>query len=66
MAFVVSVLSKVVGVRLEALDRRRMGFETRPSGLKWEDVELGLTIPSGGLVAVGIVVVVVTVTASEI
>ena len=30
----VSVLSSVVGVLLEALDRFRTGFETRPSGLK--------------------------------
>lgn len=31
---VVSVLSKVVGVRLEALDRLLIGLETRPSGFK--------------------------------
>lgn len=30
----VSVFSRVVGVLLEALDRFRTGFETRPSGLK--------------------------------
>lgn len=52
--FVVSVLSRVVGVRLEARDRRRMGFETRPSGLNW--------VCSGGLV---VEMVVVTVVASE-
>lgn len=31
---VVSVLRRVVGVRLDARERRRMGLETRPSGVK--------------------------------
>ena len=61
--FVVSVLSKVVGVRREARDRRRVGFATRPSGLKcWEDdggdepESEFIIIPSGGLVVVVVVV----------
>ncbi|WRX08772.1 hypothetical protein QQP08_001259, partial [Theobroma cacao] len=52
------------GVRLEALDRLRSGFETRPSGLKWPALE-----PAGpeanGLGALLEVIVVVTTVASE-
>lgn len=32
-----SVLRSVVGVRREALERLRAGFETRPSGLRGEE-----------------------------
>lgn len=59
--FVVSVLSKVVGFRREARDRRRVGFDTRPSGPK-------LVLDVGGLefiVAAAVAVVVVTVVDSE-
>lgn len=53
-----SVFSKVVGVRLEARDLRRMGFETRPSGPKLvADVgEVGFMV-SGGKVVAGVVLV---------
>ncbi|TKY47905.1 hypothetical protein E2542_SST29966 [Spatholobus suberectus] len=60
--FVVSVLSKVVGVRREARERRRVGLVTRPSGLKWvkpDELEFGMS--DEGLVAVTIVAVVVVV-----
>ena len=71
---VVSVLRRVVGVRREARERRRMGFATRPSGLRlwWVDVdadevELSMLGGSGGLEAVTLVVetTVVTAVASE-
>lgn len=60
--FVVSVLSKVVGVRREARDRRLVGFETRPSGPIWVLVDAGeLELPMGMTVVVDAVVVVVRV-----
>ncbi|KAF7827122.1 Retrovirus-related Pol polyprotein from transposon TNT 1-94 [Senna tora] len=76
---VVSVLSRVVGVLREARERRRMGFATRPSGLRWpvvvDDVVvdvpeltlLNIAACSGGLVVepTVVAVVVVTVFASE-
>jgi hypothetical protein len=52
----VSVLSSVVGVLLEALDRFRTGFETRPSGLK-----LLVLVLEVGFGAEAVVVVVTTV-----
>jgi len=56
--FVVSVLSKVVGVRREARERRRVGFPTRPSAPKWVEAE-GLVLgKSEGAVTVAVVVVV--------
>lgn len=48
--FVVSVFSKVVGVRREARERRRVGLATRPSWLKWAEFD--------GLVVATVVVVV--------
>lgn len=57
--FVVSVFSRVVGVRREARERRRVGFATRPSGLKWVGPdELEFNMSCEGLVAATIVVVV--------
>lgn len=59
----VSVLSKVVGVRREARERRRVGFPTRPSGPIWVEDE-GLVFGKSelvGTVAGVVVVVVVTV-----
>lgn len=41
---VVSVLSRVVGVRLEARERRLMGLETRPSGLNWAGAAVVVTV----------------------
>ena len=58
------MLSKVVGVRLEALDRLRTGFPTRPSGLKWPPLELAGSEPNG-LGALLEVIVVLTTVASE-
>lgn len=54
----VSVLSSVVGVLLEALDRFRTGFETRPSGLKLLVLVLVMEVGFG---AEAVVVVVTTV-----
>lgn len=58
---VVSVLSKVVGVRREARDLLRMGFDTRPSDgpkLLAEVGELGfIMVDSGGKVEAGVVLV---------
>lgn len=64
--FVVSVLSKVVGVRREARDRLLVGFETRPSGPNWVlDVgEPKFTISCGTATAAAISVVVVIVVES--
>lgn len=59
---VVSVFSKVVGVRLEARDLLLMGFDTLPSGPKLvaEVGELGFMV-SGGKVEEGVVLVVMEV-----
>lgn len=43
---VVSVLSRVVGVRLEARERRLMGLETRPSGFNWVGVVVVTVVAS--------------------
>lgn len=60
--FVVSVFSKVVGVRREARERRRVGFATRPSGLKWAElVGLEFGMSDKGLVAAITVVVAIVV-----
>lgn len=56
--FVVSVLRRVVGVRREARERRRVGLATRPSGLKWVEPDgLKFGMSCGGLVAATIAVV---------
>ncbi|PNX78925.1 hypothetical protein L195_g034908 [Trifolium pratense] len=59
---VVSVFSKVVGVRLEARDLLLMGFDTLPSGPKLvaEVGEVGFIV-SGGIVEEGVVLVVMEV-----
>ena len=63
---VVSVLSKVVGVRLEALDLLRTGFPTRPSGLKWPALELaGPDEPNGLGAPLEVIVVLMAVFTSE-
>lgn len=71
---VVSVFRRVVGVRREARERRRMGFATRPSGLRWvvvdvdaaDEVELSMGI-NGELEVVtpAVETTVVTAVASE-
>lgn len=72
---VVSVLRRVVGVRREALDRRRTGFATRPSGLRWlwvveadadaDELELSMLDGSGGGLEAVTPATVVTAVASD-
>lgn len=62
--FVVSVFSKVVGVRRVARERRRVGLATRPAGLKlaeFDGLEFGM---SDERLVVATVVVVVAVLAT--
>ena len=66
LKFEVSVLSKVVGVRLKALDLLRIGLDTRPSGLKWPVFVLELPDPIGLFNMLEEVTAVVTIVESDI